>query len=231
MNVSFFPSSNRRRRTLALSLVALIGVAGCQSLNRAEGGGAIGAGAGGILGGIIGKASGNTTAGVLIGAVVGGAAGASIGHYMDKQAAELQQDLKGAKVERVGEGIKITFDTGILFDVNKSDLRSEAKNNIDQLAKTLQKYNDTNILVQGHTDNTGSADYNQKLSEARAMSVSRELKTDGVMGGRIDVEGMGEAQPVADNATEAGRQANRRVEVAITANQKLKKAAEQGRIG
>ena len=229
MNESLYLSSRSRRRILALSLVALVGVAGCQSMNRAEGGGAIGAGAGGVLGGIIGRASGNTTAGVLIGAVIGGAAGASIGHYMDKQAAELQQDLKGARVERVGEGIKITFDTGILFDVNKSDLRSQAKSNIDELAKTLQKYKDTNILVQGHTDNTGSADYNQRLSEERAMSVSRELKANGVMGGRIDVEGMGEAQPVADNKTEAGRQANRRVEVAIMADEKLKKAAQQGR--
>ncbi len=223
-------SPRRKTRALALSLAVALFSAGCQSWNRAGKGGAVGAGAGGILGGIIGKQAGNTTAGIIIGAVVGGAAGASIGHYMDKQAAELQQDLKDAKVERVGEGIKITFDTGLLFDVNKADLRTEARANLGELAKTLNKYNDTEILVQGHTDATGSSDHNQILSEGRAMSVSRELRAHGIQGQRVQVEGLGETQPVGDNESEVGRQANRRVEVAIYANDKLKKAAKDGKI-
>jgi len=145
-------------------------------------------------------------------------------------AAELQQDLKDAKVERIGEGIKITFDTGILFDVNKAELRAEAKDNLGNLATTLQKYDDTEILVQGHTDATGSSGHNQTLSEGRAMGVSRELRGRGIQAQRIQVEGMGETQPAADNESDLGRQANRRVEVAIYANEKLKKAAKDGRI-
>lgn len=231
MNVSVSTRSFRHcSRAVALALVTSLFFTGCAGWNNSGKGGAAGAGAGGLLGGIIGKQAGNTTAGIIIGAVVGGVAGASIGHYMDKQAAELQQDLKNAKVERIGEGIKITFDTGILFDVNKADLRTQAKENLGQLATTLEKYNDTEILVQGHTDSTGGSDHNQLLSESRAMSVSRELRARGIPGTRIQVEGMGETQPTADNATEAGRQANRRVEVAIYANEKLKKAAKDGRI-
>jgi outer membrane protein OmpA-like peptidoglycan-associated protein len=148
---------------------------------------------------------------------------------MDKQAAELQNDLKDARVERVGEGIKITFNSGILFDVDSSTLRPAAKTNLSELSKTLQKYADTNVMVQGYTDSTGSDAHNLQLSELRANSVSHELKANGVVGGRIDTEGLGEASPVESNDTEAGRQANRRVEVAIMANEKLKKAAQQGR--
>ena len=137
---------------------------GCGT-SKAFRGGAIGAAAGGIIGGIIGKQSGHTATGAIIGAAIGGTAGALIGNYMDKQAEEMQQDLKGAKVERVGEGIKITFDSGILFEVNKSDLQTPAKSNIENLAKILNKYDDTNILIEGHTDSTGTLEHNQLLSE------------------------------------------------------------------
>jgi outer membrane protein OmpA-like peptidoglycan-associated protein len=218
---------------LRIPLAAGLGLcllAGCAEMNRAGKGGLIGAGAGGVVGGLIGKASGNTAAGAIIGAAVGGAAGASIGHYMDKQAEELQRDLKDAKVERVGEGIKITFNSGILFDVDSDKLRPDARTNLKNLAKVLNKYDDTEILVQGHTDNTGSDDHNRVLSQRRAASVGSELRGDGVKGGRIDESGMGEQHPVADNGTAAGRQANRRVEVAIWANEKLKKAAKEGRM-
>jgi outer membrane protein OmpA-like peptidoglycan-associated protein len=212
-----------------IALTVSVALAGCGWSKTAQGG-AVGAGVGGTIGGIIGENNGNTAAGVLIGAAIGGAAGASIGRYMDKQAAEIQQDLKNARVERVGEGIKITFDTGILFDVNRAELRNTAKTNLAELSKTLQKYDDTEILVQGHTDSTGAVEHNQLLSENRAMSVSRELKANGVSGTRIDAEGMGEAAPVAGNDSEPGRQANRRVEVAIYANDRLKKAAQEGKI-
>jgi outer membrane protein OmpA-like peptidoglycan-associated protein len=221
-------------RTTTQSLVLALSVAlvapGCKTWNRTAQGGVVGAGVGGVVGGIIGKHAKNTTAGVLIGAAIGGAAGASIGRYMDKQAAEIQQDIKDAKVERVGEGIKITFNTGLLFDLDSDTLRPEAKSNLGELSQTLEKYADTEILVQGHTDSTGTEDHNLKLSDARADSVARELKTHGVKGGRIQTEGLGESQPVGDNDTTAGRQANRRVEVAIYANDKLKKAAEQGQL-
>ncbi len=204
--------------------------AGCANMNRAGKGGLIGAGAGGVVGGIIGKASGNTAAGAIIGAAVGGTAGAAIGHYMDRQAEELQRDLKDAKVERVGEGIKITFNSGILFDVDSDKLRPQATANLQNLSKVLNKYDDTEIMVQGHTDNTGSDDHNLKLSGRRADSVGDLLKSDGVKSGRIAESGMGEEHPVADNATADGRQANRRVEVAIWANDKLKSAAKDGTI-
>ncbi|MDB5105485.1 MAG: outer membrane protein/peptidoglycan-associated protein [Fibrobacteres bacterium] len=205
-------------------------MAGCANMNQAGKGGIIGAGAGGVLGGIIGHASGNTAAGAIIGAAVGGTAGAAIGHYMDKQAAELQRDLKNARVERVGEGIKITFDSGILFDVDSDKLRPDATSNLKNLAQVLNKYDDTEIMVQGHTDNSGSKEHNMKLSDKRADSVGDALKADGVKSGRIDETGMGETQPVADNGSASGRQANRRVEVAIWANDKLKRAAADGKI-
>lgn len=202
---------------------------GCNT-SRTLRGGAIGAGAGGVLGGIIGSKSDNTAKGAILGAAIGGTAGALIGKYMDKQAEELRRDLEGATVERIGEGIKITFDSGILFGFDSSDLTARSRENISELAKTLKKYEDTEILIEGHTDSQGSEEYNQKLSERRAASVSSNLVSLGVSGSRITEVGYGEMQPIADNSTEAGRSQNRRVEVAIYANDKLKKAAERGEI-
>ena len=193
-------------------------------------GGAIGAAAGGAIGAAIGSRSGHTAEGAIIGAAIGGTAGALIGRYMDKQAEELQRDLEGAKVERVGEGIKITFDSGLLFDVNSSTLQSASKTNIVNLAEVLNKYDDTNILVEGHTDSSGSDEYNQTLSEKRAGSVSNLLKLQGVDGARVITMGYGESQPVADNETAYGKQQNRRVDIAIYANEKLKRAAKRGEI-
>lgn len=204
-----------------------------KSWSKMTKGGVIGAAAGGVVGGVIGNKVGKkhgTAKGAIIGAVVGGAAGAAIGRYMDKQAAELQRDLAGAKVERVGEGIKITFDSGILFNTNSATLSTAARSNIDNLSQTLKKYKDTNILIEGHTDATGSEAYNQSLSERRAYSVSNYTTSHGVLADRITTQGYGESQPVASNSTVSGKQANRRVEVAIFANEKLKKAAEKGQI-
>jgi outer membrane protein OmpA-like peptidoglycan-associated protein len=192
-------------------------------------GGAIGAGTGGTIGGMIGHKLGNTAAGVLIGAAIGGTAGAAIGAYMDKQAAEIRNDIKDAQVERVGEGIKITFNSGILFDINSDVLKADAARNVGQLAGILNKYKDTEILIEGHTDSTGSEELNMALSEKRAGSVSRRLKSDGVSGLRISTTGYGESQPVADNGTAGGRSSNRRVEVAIFANDKLKRAARENK--
>lgn len=196
--------------------------------SRTARGGAIGAGAGGAIGGVIGKKAGNTAAGIIIGAAVGGAAGALIGRYMDKQAAEIQQDLEGARVERVGEGILITFDSGLLFDINSFALRSATRSNLADLSQTLNKYEDTDIVVQGHTDSTGSEELNMELSENRAKSVRNYLTGQGVAAPRFTVQGFGESLPIADNETSSGRQQNRRVEIAIYANEKLQRAAKRG---
>lgn len=215
-------------RNLVFLLVFVIPL-GCNTSKTLQGG-AIGAGAGGAIGGAIGSGSDNTAKGAILGAVIGGTAGALIGNYMDKQAEELEKDLEGADVERVGEGIKITFDSGILFAFDSSSLSAQAEENITELATTLKEYDDTNILIEGHTDNIGSESYNQGLSEERAASVADELKTLGVAGSRITEVGYGEEQPVTDNSTEAGRRQNRRVEVAIFANEELKETAKEGKL-
>ncbi len=208
---------------LSLSLVML----GCSASNAVKGG-AIGAGGGAVIGGLIGNAAGNTALGAIIGAAVGGTTGALIGNAMDKRAEEMRQDLANAKVERIGEGIKITFDSGILFATNSSELQPAAKANIASLSKILNKYPDTNILIEGDTDNEGTNEYNQKLSERRAQAVGDYQKGQGVPGSRITTVGLGELNPVASNETASGRQRNRRVEVAIFANEKMKDAADNG---
>lgn len=215
---------------LSISMFFMV-IAGCQNWSKTAKGGTIGAGAGGLAGAIIGKAAGSTVKGAIIGAAVGGAAGAAIGNYMDRQAREMRQDLENAKVERVGEGIKITFDSGILFDVDSDALREESRSNLEDLSEILKKYEDTNILYAGHTDNTGSNEYNQELSEDRAKSVAKYTSFLGVDSERMTIIGYGEEQPVATNSTEAGRQQNRRVEIAIYANDELKRAAKRGDLG
>ena len=210
---------------LIISLLA-VGM-GCAEWNRTAKGAAIGAGVGGAAGGLVGYATGNTAAGVLIGAAVGGAAGALIGNYMDKQAAEIEKDIVGAEVERVGEGIKITFNSGILFDINKSNLKDYSRTELTKLATILNKYDDTNILLAGHTDSTGSDEYNLELSRSRAHSVADYLVIQSVNSERFSVYGYGEADPVATNDTDGGRAQNRRVEIAIWANEKLQKVAQE----
>ena len=219
----------RTARAVSALLIGAVLLSGCAS--RTATGGAIGTAAGGAIGAVIGKQAGNTAVGAIIGAAVGGATGAAIGNYMDRQAAELRRDLAGAEVERVGEGIRITLSSGILFDRGSAMLRPEAEGELQDLARVLKKYENTNILLVGHTDSTGSEEYNERLSERRATSVSDYLKLQGVRGARISVVGRGEAQPVANNATASGRRQNRRVEVAIFANERLKRAAERGEIG
>ena len=200
---------------------------GCGT-SKAVQGGAAGAAGGGVIGGIIGRLAGDTATGVIIGAAVGGTAGVLIGARMDRQAEEMQRDLENVTVERVGEGIKITFDSGILFDVDSATLQAESKENIEQLATILNKYDDTDIVIEGDTDSTGSEEYNQDLSERRAESVALYSVELGVDTGRIQIIGLGETNPVAPNDTLEGRQKNRRVEIAIFANEELKKAAQSG---
>ena len=200
-------------------------------MSKTTKGGLIGAGGGAVVGGIVGGLLGGgrgTAIGAIVGAAAGGTTGAIIGRKMDKQAADLQNDMKNAKVERVGEGIKITFDSGILFDSNSATLRPASETDITKMAAILQKYPDTNVLVEGHTDNTGSDAINQPLSERRAQAVANSTVAKGLASSRVTTQGYGSTQPIADNTTTEGKQTNRRVEVAIYANEKMKKAAEKG---
>src|SRR5262249_46567717 len=166
-------------------------------MNKAEKGAVIGAAAGGTVGGVIGHATGSTARGAILGAVVGGAAGAIIGHQMDKQAAELKQNIPGATGERVGGGIAGTFASGLLFDLNSDALRSEARSNLNSLAQSLTNYDNSDLLIVGHTDNVGSETYNLGLSERRAESAERYLGSRGVT--RMDTRGRGESEPIASN--------------------------------
>jgi outer membrane protein OmpA-like peptidoglycan-associated protein len=222
----------KRKSWIGMVVVGLaLALAGCASLNNATIYGGTGAALGAGVGAIVGNQFGNhSVIGALVGAAVGGTAGALIGANMDKQAAELKKDLKGAKVERVGEGIKITFDSGILFGSDSATVQAGAVGNIKQLAATLNKYKDTNVLVEGHTDSTGKEEHNQSLSERRANAVSNILKGENVLPTRISSMGYGATQPVAGNETVEGRQQNRRVEIAIFANERMKKAAEKGQL-
>lgn len=217
---------NIRNISLMMVVVALSQfILSCKSSNTMKGT-AIGAGSGAVLGGIIGHRSDNTAVGAIIGATVGGAAGALIGRHMDKQAEELRKDLKGADVERVGEGIKITFDSGLMFGFDSYDLTASTEQNLTDLAKTLNKYEDTNVLIEGHTDKTGDEDYNLKLSEKRGEAVANYLRSQNVKSSRLTTKGYGESQPISTVDKE-----NRRVEVAIYANEKMKKAADKGQLG
>lgn len=216
------------KKTLAILmiLVLAVSVTGCGSWSKKDKGALIGAITGAAAGAAIGDKAGNTAVGAILGAVIGGAAGAYIGNYMDKQVAEMERDLEGATIERVGEGIKITFDSGILFDVNKSELQPAARTNLQKLATILNKYEDTEVLVEGHTDATGPYDHNMDLSLRRANSVANQLDNEQVMSNRLRIRGYGPDQPVGSNETISGRQENRRVDIAIFANDKLKKVAK-----
>lgn len=216
-----------RSRHLIFSLLVLVTLGltamGCSSLSNTEKGAAIGAGAGGAAGAAIGKATGGGTAeGAIIGAMVGGTAGAIIGQRMDRKAEELENELENAEVERVGEGIKITFDNAILFDFDSATLRSEAQTNLRDLTESLQDFEETEVLIVGHTDSKGSEEYNQRLSERRANSAAEYLVEQGLRASRITTRGKGESEPVATNETVEGRQQNRRVEVAIFASEEYR---------
>lgn len=222
------------RLTVPIALVALMSLTflSCQSMSRTGQGAAVGAGAGAVVGGVIGKATGSTARGAIIGAAVGGTAGAIIGNQMEEQAEELDQELENATVETVpGEdgntaGIQITFDNAILFDFDSYALRQQAQQDLQDLARSLDNYPNTDALVVGHTDATGSEDYNQTLSERRANSVATFLAQQGISPGRMQISGMGESQPVASNESEAGRQQNRRVEIALYANEDYRQQLE-----
>jgi outer membrane protein OmpA-like peptidoglycan-associated protein len=217
------------RSIFTLSIAALgLGVAtGCASLNKKETGAIIGAGAGAAVGGVIGNNTGSTARGAIIGAAVGGTIGAVIGHQMDQQAKELKQNIPGAVVERVGEGIQVTFESGLLFDFDSDVVRSAAAENLRNLAASLDKYPTSDLLIVGHTDSVGTDAYNLSLSERRSAATANYLAAQGVATSRLRTAGRGETEPVAPNSTDAGRGKNRRVEVAIYASQSYKNTLRQ----
>ncbi len=215
------------------AVVASTGFSACASMNNKENGAVIGAAAGAAVGGVIGNntGSGSTAKGAIIGAVVGGAAGAVIGHQMDQQAKEISQAIPGAKVERVGEGIDVTFDSGLLFDFDSDKIRPAAATNLTELAKSLNKFGNSNLMIVGHTDSQGDEAYNQSLSYRRANSASSYLQSQGVPSTRVSTSGRGELEPVATNETDTGRQQNRRVEVAIYASESYRNQVKKNYSG
>ncbi|MDR1056009.1 MAG: OmpA family protein [Prevotellaceae bacterium] len=217
-----------------LFIVVLLSVSlifsGCETIkntNNTTKGAVIGTAGGAAVGAGVGKLAGSTALGAIIGAAVGGVAGGLIGKKMDKQAAELKK-IEGAQVERVEEGIKVTFESGLLFATNKSDLNATSKNSLTQFAQSLKTNPDTEVLIVGHTDATGSNEINQPLSERRAQAVADFLKQQGISTLRLNTMGYGSSHPIADNSTAAGRTQNRRVEVAIYASEDMVKKAESG---
>ncbi len=198
----------------------------CSSLTKTQKGAGVGAVAGGTIGAIIGKKAGNTAVGAIIGGAIGGTAGAYIGRKMDRQAAEIQKTVPNAEVIREGEGIIVKFDSGILFDVDQSQLKTAARTNIESLATSMKNNAETNILIIGHTDATGSDAYNERLSHRRAEAVKAYTVSQGISNARLTTQGRGETEPIADNTTVEGRAQNRRVEIVIVANDKLKEEAK-----
>ena len=201
-----------------------------KNTNQTQRGAGIGAVGGAVLGGILGNnlgKGGKGAMGAVLGGVIGGVAGGVIGNKMDKQARQIDEVLPGAEVVRVGEGIKLVLnENAVRFDTNKSSLTAAAKANLDKLVPVFAEYPDTNITIYGYTDNTGRAEYNLKLSGERAAAVKSYLNSKGVSSSRFQVTGLGIADPIASNETVEGRSQNRRVEFAITANEKMIKDAE-----
>ena len=203
-----------------------------QNANNTQKGAAIGTAAGAVIGGILGNnigKGGNAPLGAVLGGVVGGAAGGVIGNKMDKQAKEIKETLPGAEVERVGEGIKVTLNENTVnFDFNSANLTTLAKSNLDKLVTVLKNNPDTNINIYGHTDSIGSDAVNLRISAQRAAAVKNYFVANGISASRMFTEGLGKSSPIASNDTDAGRAKNRRVEFAITANEKMINDAKSG---
>jgi len=199
--------------------------------NNKQRGAAAGAAAGAVLGGVLGNNLGNksnSALGAVLGGVIGGGAGAIIGNRMDKQAEQIKQTLPGVQVERVGEGIKVILgENTVNFEFDKSDLTAKAKSNLDKLVKVLIDNPDTKIAIYGYTDSVGKDEYNVKLSRSRANAVKAYIVSKGIGTKRLTTEGMGKADPIASNDTDAGRAKNRRVEFGITANEDMINSAQK----
>lgn len=217
--------------TCLLALSLLFACSATRNANNKQKGAVIGATGGAVIGGVVGNnvGKGNTVLGAIIGGVVGGVAGGYIGDRMDRQAERIEEEVPGAEVTRVGEGINVTFDeqSGVYFDINKSDIKGKSAETLQRLAGIFKEYPKSNILIEGHTDNTGSDEYNMSLSQRRAQAVTSYLIDQGIDAGRFTTNWYGEAQPRFDNGTPEGRSKNRRVELGIIASEALKQEAMQ----
>lgn len=214
------------KKTLAVLLCVSVFAAGCADMNRQQKGAIGGAVAGAAAGALVS----DNIWGVLIGAAIGGAAGNLIGKHMDEQARDLEQAVPTAEVQRVGEGINMTFESGLMFPINSATIDETYKDDLRAAAAVFAKYPDTNILVEGHTDDTGTDAYNLDLSERRAESVAAFLEAQGISSSRLQMEAFGESQPKYANDSDDNRSRNRRVELAIFANDEMKADARSGNL-
>lgn len=208
------------------SVLLMFSCEAIKNSNKTQRGTAIGAGSGAVIGGVIGNNIGdgnNTVLGSIIGAAVGGVVGNRIGNKMDRNAEAIEEAVPGADVTRIGEGINVTFDenSGVKFKINSAEINSEGKATLTKMAEVFREYEDTNVLIEGHTDTSGADDYNYSLSEKRAKSVRDFLSANGVSNSRMTTKWYGETQPKFDNATADGRVKNRRVELGIVANKEM----------
>ncbi len=220
-------------RNIAMALVfgLIVGCSATRNANNKQKGAVIGAAGGAAIGGVIGNnvGKGNTVLGAIIGGVVGGVAGGYIGNRMDRQAEKIEEEVPGAQVTRVGEGINVTFteDQGVYFDTNKSAVKGTSAETLNKLAGIFKEYPKTVILIEGHTDSAGPDDYNMNLSRQRATSVTDYLIDQGIDASRFTTKWYGENQPKADNSTSEGKAQNRRVELGIIASEELKEEAKE----
>tara|TARA_R110001583_G_scaffold15058_3_gene62418 strand:+ start:2906 stop:3616 length:711 start_codon:yes stop_codon:yes gene_type:complete len=219
-----------------LALILVVSLSSCEATKNASNtqkGGAIGAAGGAILGAIIGNNTGKKGSGgelgAVIGGVVGGGAGILIGKKMDKQAQKIEEEIPGAVVERIDDGIVVTFDenSGVYFDTNKYNINNDSQLLLNKLSGILLEYSDTNVIVVGHTDSTGADEYNMTLSKNRAFSVTNYFVSKGLSATRFTTNWFGEEQPIADNTTAEGRSKNRRVNMAIVPNDKMVEDAKK----
>lgn len=219
---------NTLKKTISLFLVLglLVGCSSMQNMNKQQKGTMAGAAGGALLGAAVSKGS---IWGILAGAAIGGTAGNLIGKKMDRQARELTQAVPTAEVSRVGEGINMTFDASLAFKINSAEISDSYKKDLDAAASVFKSYEDTNILIEGHTDDTGSEEYNMSLSEKRAKAVQAYLVSKGVDASRLTAKWYGETQPKYPN-DEANRAKNRRVELAIYANDEMIANAKEGNL-
>lgn len=215
--------------SLAILVIGSLLAMGCSGASNTEKGTAIGAGAGAAAGAAIGNSAGGTAEGAIIGTVVGGTAGAVIGQRMDKKAKELDEELEDAEIVRVGEGIKVTFASGLLFDFDAANLRPAAERDLAEFSLSMEEFKDAQLLIVGHTDSKGSEAYNQGLSERRAASAAEYLVGQGTAASRLTAVGKGESEPVVPNETAEGREQNRRVEVAIYASEAYREQVQKQR--
>jgi len=220
--------------SLAVLIISASTLTSCEAVknaNNTQKGAGIGTAAGAILGAVIGNNVGNgknSELGAVLGGVIGGVTGGVIGNKMDKQAREIEEAIPGAEVERVGEGIMLTLgENAVRFDTNKATLSTSAQANLEKLVPIFNSYENTNIVIYGYTDSTGSVEYNQTLSAKRASSVKDYLTTKGLESARFETKGLGVNDPIATNETAEGRSKNRRVEFAIVANEQMIEEAQK----